>query len=198
MCTTGSEITVTEEPTSVEECTFNSSGSSIDRREGSTIQEVSIAGTRDSDATQKQIGCDPEGSLMNTLLKATRTEEFAAVISDAWTPADNPASPGTFPELTHGELLLNAIPLSQKLLACMAAHAIDIHTAYACADLLGVLGLDEESAMLLRPPMVLEAVIRLFTSDREETRGAALRCMTTLITGSKEYCQVRASYHILT
>eukprot|EP00210_Caulerpa_lentillifera_P003175 g3034.t1 len=197
MFTTASDNSVTDEPSSLAEFILESSEGSMDRKGSSTIQDMSITEPRELDTVLKHTGSQPEGSLMSALLKATKTEDFANVISNAWSPGDSPSSPGMFPNLSQGELLLNAIPLSQKLLACMAAHSIDMKTAYACADLLGVLGLDQESAMLLRPSMVLEAIIRLFTSEKEETRGAALRCMTTLITGSKEYCQCFVKNNII-
>lgn len=156
------------------------------------FEEPASSESRDSESTQNT-SSEPQESLMDALLKSTKTEDFAEVVNAAWSPSETPSIPGTFPNLPQGELLLNAIPLSQKLLACMAARSIGSQTAYACADLLGILGLDKESAILLRPATVLESIIRLFTSDREETRGGALRCMTTLITGSKEYCQASLS-----
>lgn len=185
--TTAAEIELNEEPTS--KTVYTLDGVSVEHHGNRIVQEMAMTESRDSETTQRT-GSEPQESLMDALLKSTKTEEFAEVVNTAWSPSETPSIPGTFPNLPQGELLLNAIPLSQKLLACMAARSIDSQTAYACADLLGILGLDKESAILLRPATVLESIIRLFTSDREETRGGALRCMTTLITGSKEYCQV--------
>eukprot|EP00210_Caulerpa_lentillifera_P009532 g9090.t1 len=169
-------------------------------RESLLTEDMAGAVLRDSKSTkqpQQQTSSTSHGSLMHALLEATRTSDFAEVISSAWSPGATPSVPGTFPNLSHGDLLLNAIPLSQKLLACMAARSIDIFTAYACADLVAILGLDQESAMLLRPKTILESIIRLFTSDKETTRVGALRCMTTLITGSKEYCQCFVKNNII-
>lgn len=128
-------------------------------------------------------------SLVQSLMSACHPDALKNALNEAWTASEKDSEPGTFRGLNSGEVLLNAVPLFQKVLSCLACASTDLHSAFICADFLGKLCLDEESSLLLLPQDVLTTVRRLIAAKRRETREGALRCITLLIKGNKEYCQ---------
>ena len=160
--------------------TVRHEGSPPDEREGEGEREVS------DDANLV-------GSLVQLLIAARHPRDLNAVLKQAWVPGTHAGEMGSFTRLDEEEVLLNVIPLFQKLLSCMASMTTDMDGSFACADLLARLCLGQESTLLLQPAEVLTIVKRLITAKRRETREGALRCMTTLIQHNLEYCQVRLS-----
>ncbi len=157
--------------------------SSTVRREGSQPDE-----------REREVSDDANlGSLVQLLIAARHPRDLNAVLKQAWVPGAHAGELGSFMRLDDEEILLNVIPLFQKLLSCMASMTTDMDGSFACADLLARLCLGEESTLLLQPTDVLTIVKRLITAKRRETREGALRCMTTLIQHNLEYCQVRLS-----
>lgn len=130
-------------------------------------------------------------SLVRCLLDACHPDDLVSALKEAWTPAEKAEDMGAFARLRDGELLLNTVPLFQKLLSCMTSPSTDLDAAFALADLLAMLCLGPESTLLLQPLEVLTYVKRLIKAKRRETREGALRCITALIKGNAEYCEVK-------